>query len=289
MGRIYPHDDYDRPAVPELGRRAPRVGILTLDLSSARDLERIDIGGTALWAIDADSVGTLATVRLNDQFSGGIPVYKGFSIRGVPFSRLYVSNTAQAGATMTLLYCKEAQVQGLQVSNASLGLTEVSGNVTVVQQSNLDFQVDFDKYLMAKQLFVGSVYVFPTATQYAYVQLWNPATSGKNLIVRDCTASSNNAGDSIQLGSAAATIGSLVGGQGENSYIGEAGPDGKLYQDDSAVSDQHSSIFKTWVDVAYRFNQVMGPFFVPPGAGLSFRSSASSKLYCYFRWREETV
>lgn len=65
--------------------------------------QEIDFTGTVLMAIYATINTALIYVRFDSQSAAPIPFYAPLSIRGFPFSKIYLSNpTAQAGQSITL-------------------------------------------------------------------------------------------------------------------------------------------------------------------------------------------
>jgi len=116
--RIFPHGP-DGEAPPEYGRTANIVKTKMIDLTNARPIpERIEIGGSILWAVTATSYGALVNVRLNDEMRDPIPFQMGMYVRGSRFSRIYVSNLAQAGETITFMYASE-DIGNIQIENAA--------------------------------------------------------------------------------------------------------------------------------------------------------------------------
>lgn len=115
MPNVYPVA-FEGQSPEEFGRAASRIGIVTIPLDNARQQQEFTIGGTMLWAINASTIGAQLTVQFQDYTSAEIPYSKGLSIRGVRYSKLYLTNEAQAGEFITLLYAVEAE-GGLQIDN----------------------------------------------------------------------------------------------------------------------------------------------------------------------------
>jgi hypothetical protein len=92
------------------GRRCPMVHSVSIDLSTARTNERDKrIVGNFFWVDDArfgTSQDTTAemTVRLTYPDAGGINCRLGKMIAGVEFDGVYLTNSAQAGKTINILY-----------------------------------------------------------------------------------------------------------------------------------------------------------------------------------------
>lgn len=124
-GRLYP-DNFEGQAPKEFGIGANILKTRTFALDNARDLEQIDIGGSCIWAIAATSLGAEIDVRVNDQLRDPVTFQQGMFIRGIPFSRLYVSHDAQAGETITIFFAKEQDVKNIEVVNPAIAFTEIN-------------------------------------------------------------------------------------------------------------------------------------------------------------------
>ena len=106
-------------APPEFGIDANQVKVITIPLALAQNLQCYEIGGNVLWALAATSLGAQLDVRLNDQLRDPIPVQQGLFFSGIRFSRIYVSNVAQAGETITLLYCTQER-DNIRIENPAM-------------------------------------------------------------------------------------------------------------------------------------------------------------------------
>lgn len=110
---------------PEFGINAPVVHTKQFDLTNARDLVEVPIGGTALWCITASDLNAWIDVRFNDQLRSLVRYQMGLFIRGTAFSRIYVSNDAQAGKTLDLLYVTERDLSRFEISNPAIAYNSV--------------------------------------------------------------------------------------------------------------------------------------------------------------------
>jgi hypothetical protein len=131
-----PDDAYAAP--PEFGIEANILQTTTIYLDAARDLVCMEIGGTCVWVQNASDLGANIDVRVNDQLRDPMNISQGFFIRGIPFSRIYVSNTAQAGKWITLFYTAEQEAKTVEISNPSSQFT----SITVSKASVLDSLAD---------------------------------------------------------------------------------------------------------------------------------------------------
>lgn len=137
--RFYPIDRVSG-ALPEFGIDANSLKTITFDLTDARNLQQYEIGGSVLWAIDSTNASATMQIRLNDQLRDPIPVSIGLFIKGVRFSRIFVSNTAQAGESITLLYCTE-EFNNIAIENPSGAVATVNMSKSNTLQTAADVAV----------------------------------------------------------------------------------------------------------------------------------------------------
>lgn len=134
--RIYPKA-FDGVAQPEYGLNANVIKSKTFDLAVARNMHAVEIGGNLLWTMEATSRTAYIDVRFNDQLRDPVRYRLGLFIRGMPFSRIYVTNAAQAGESLTLFYAVEERGK-IEIENPSLQFTEVDITKSTVLQSATD-------------------------------------------------------------------------------------------------------------------------------------------------------
>lgn len=116
MPRLFPNA-FESDHVARYGQDAPRISIITFDLTTARNKDLVHIAGNFLWAAEASDRNALVRVAFEGQESEtGIPFKYGSLIRGLPYGKVYLTHTAQAGKTITFVYCTESE-GGLQIEN----------------------------------------------------------------------------------------------------------------------------------------------------------------------------
>lgn len=124
MTRIFPRPVRGE-APPEFGLDANAVKTKPINLTTARITpERIEMGGSILWAVAATSLQALVNVYFNDQMRDPVPFQSGMFVRGVEFPRIYITNAAQPGQTITLLYAVEG-LRNIQVENPAASYAQV--------------------------------------------------------------------------------------------------------------------------------------------------------------------
>ena len=92
------------------GVKQPRS--FSIDLTSARNAEPVEIEGTLLNFVKAVSGGALTVdaqvdVAFNESSQDDIPFIPGFGVSGVPFDKVYITNAAQSGVTAYFLYASD--------------------------------------------------------------------------------------------------------------------------------------------------------------------------------------
>ena len=124
-GRIYPRA-FEGQAPREFGQDANILKTRTFNLAAARNLEEIEIGGSCLWALTATSLGASIDIFINDQLRDPITFQQGMFLRGIPFSRVFVSHAAQAGETITIFFAVEQDIRNIEIVNPAIAFTEVN-------------------------------------------------------------------------------------------------------------------------------------------------------------------
>jgi len=130
MGNITPITP-GAQAPREYGLDANVLQTIPFALDAARDKERLEFGGSMIWAYAASSLTAQIDIHINTQQSHPITFQKGMMMRGVPFSRLFITHAAQAGESITLIIAVEGESEikerrRIQVENAAEGYTAVT-------------------------------------------------------------------------------------------------------------------------------------------------------------------
>jgi len=135
--QLFPRS-FEGEAPSEFGRGSNILKTRTYNLDVARDLAEEEIGGTCIWAYTATSLTANIDIRINDQLRDPLTFSQGMFIRGVPFSRLYVSHAAQAGETISIFYAVEQDARMIEIINPSSQFT----NMTFAPATVLDTLAD---------------------------------------------------------------------------------------------------------------------------------------------------
>jgi hypothetical protein len=85
-------------------KRRYTYSTITIDLSVARNNEKIKITGNILWAVSAVVASAVLTVKYNEQLGTGLDFRQGMVVSGPEFDQLFVTNAAQVGASITFYY-----------------------------------------------------------------------------------------------------------------------------------------------------------------------------------------
>ena len=152
------------------GQRIQVYNEIVLDLNIARTNQEHVFTGTYVYASEATDVDSNVSIRFNELFRANIKLVQGRGIR-CPFYRFYLTNTAQAGKSLTLVIgIESADFEIFDVGKA-LGITG-----TVVTRSMFD--------PTGGNTFIGGGFKVNEAAVRAIVQLWNPAASGITAYVK---------------------------------------------------------------------------------------------------------
>lgn len=107
-GTLLPHAT-PVEAPPAYGVDPNRILIVTFPLDDARDIERYFTGAcNFIWALEATSLTASISLRFQSQRqSSVVPFSQGQWIKGIRFDTLFLTNTAQAGASITFFMLRE--------------------------------------------------------------------------------------------------------------------------------------------------------------------------------------
>jgi len=90
--------------IADIKQNQPQIyKTLTLDLSSARSEYEMPISGNYFLIMDASDINTNIDVRFNMITADRINLIKGRGVK-LPFYKIYLSNTAQSGKSITIVY-----------------------------------------------------------------------------------------------------------------------------------------------------------------------------------------
>lgn len=202
-----------------------------------------------------------------------------------------ISTMRQAEASF---FSRPGQFEVFQVQSANAQRVRLfvgSGDAGTRRTAGVVSVVDGEKArTLAGGMFVGGIALAGSAGVSPYAQLWNPAASGKNLIVQQLSLSGSLAGNVYVhwLTAALATDASAVGVH--NKKQGLAVGVGQLRTELKGPGP--ANYFFTLAAAA---NQLVpwtpkGNIVIPPGAGLTVAyMSAASNLFLNAEWFEETI
>ncbi len=142
LRRIYPQS-FEGASPPEFGIDANTVKVRTINLAVAHGTpHRIDMGGNFIWVVNASSLAATCQLFLGDaSLSGsGFPIGQGFFMRGIRFSRVFITNLAQAGESLTLLYGVDMS-DTVSIENPSIAYSSVTTSKATVFDTVADVAV----------------------------------------------------------------------------------------------------------------------------------------------------
>ncbi len=114
---------------------------VTIELDNARNDEFVAVAGKTIYIEDASSDSALASVKLNRIGADSLNLKKGSSIETV-FSGLYLTNTAQAGEWLKVIFGREFKmdsVQGLSQAEAQpiVVITNAAANTNTIPSAQV--------------------------------------------------------------------------------------------------------------------------------------------------------
>lgn len=180
---------------------------------------------------------------------------------------------------------QSAQAQSVRVlyGSGDTGTRRTAGIVQVVDGERARTN--------AGVMFAGTVTNSPVAAQAPRCQLWNPAASGKRLIVSRSVLSTGTAqAVNVTSTNAAETGGNVTAGFAANKLLGGAAPAAELRWGNNAAI-----LGTSMMGLSFTAGQVFdwklsGVIVVPPGMGLVvFGTAVNCTLAANFEWFEEVV
>lgn len=255
---------------------------IDIDLSVARNIAAntqlvIDIAANSLYS-DQNILQGIATVHFQDTNLGSssapVTVNPGF-IAHIPFTRLLIENTAQPGQRLRIFYGVDIDFQP-----GTGGQVTVSGTVAVINGELAKVKAGY--------AMLGGITVAGVAGQYSYAQLWNPAGSGKNLILNKVSMS----GPAGTFGAGRHNVALTIAGPSVQSKLigGSVGVGVMRYQNTPVAIGTDMFFNQIGVSGDAKEFSFSEPLVIPPGNGLHlFAGALASNLYANFQWNEENI
>ena len=250
-----------------------------VSLATARGVGElvIPIQGNTIY-IDQLPTSGYATLYFHTGQKAGTPitVYPGMVLR-FPFSGVMVTNVAQPGATLRIIYGTDLTFDTMPAAPLLGGVPTLNGEKSRVISQNC---------------FCAAVFVAAVAAQSEHAQIYNPAASGKNVFVTrigiGCAGATVNG--SIQVFNS--TLSSLMMTP-RNKYIdGSGAAVAKIYTQNGAyinTAANHLRNAQAASGTTYSaiFDQ---PLCIPQGCGVIAANANQNILTCFdFEWFEEAA
>jgi len=233
------------------------------------------IQGRFLYYESGSAGGADASIKIVITGSDGTEVIlkpgQGFRLADSYTSLTILNNKNQAGI-----------IGNLVIDDGSFFDNRVVGNVEVIDGGKAR--------TMAGGAFMGAASVAPGAGLKAVTQLWNPAGSGKNLIVSQLTANVGNMDGYYFAASQGNTVATIANGQSKK--IGGAAAVGIIQCGPLAAVVTLGipmQSFSLQAQSSYTF-KLTEPIVIPPGYGLvGYPSAANNPAGASFEWYEEGI
>lgn len=130
-------------ALREVQARPQIYKTLTLDLSTARSEIEVPVSGNYLVAYDSSDFSANVNIRFNESYMDALTITKSRGLR-IPFYRVFISNEAQAGKTITLIFgVSDSAIEALaQVEVVMSGAVNLEEAVVEVATGPTLYNVD---------------------------------------------------------------------------------------------------------------------------------------------------
>lgn len=262
------------------------IGIFTLPLA-ANEVREADITGEYFELRNA--LQPVVLIELLDRTGGVIarldnPEQSDF-VRPGRYEKIRITNGAVAQTV------KHFYGTGDAGSRRTSGLVKVEGLVNVAGDVSV---IDGEKTrTLAGGMFGGAPAVAGVAAQYSAVQLWNPAASGKNLIVTQLDIGSDVASNAVVFFKAL-ELPTAYGFAISNKLSGAgAAPVAALKTENSAAAEAYALGILRNLSLAAN-NPILWPIrgalVVRPGYGLNVRQGTlAARVSADFEWFEEPI
>lgn len=111
--------------------------VYTIYLDNARTEHEVKISGNVFWAYKASSLTAVCDLRFNNLQGDRVEISQGLFIAGHKFSSIFITNTAQSGEYIHILYTTDGS-QVIRVFNADLS----AGTVYTISPTTLTTTAD---------------------------------------------------------------------------------------------------------------------------------------------------
>jgi hypothetical protein len=233
----------------------------------ANQAQKLDVKGSFFKMV----TGT-GKVRVTTDKGESIDLLPGQGVWGVDFNWLSVKDRTGANNAGTIL-----------AGSFDYRDDRISGTVDVLDGGKAR--------TLANMAFIGGASCPNGASVYAKTQLWNPAGSGKRLIVSSITVMATVSAGLIQARSSTAKLSVTEATPAPNSKLLGGAPSlvaVMCHEQNAALTDPLLSGATVNVNVPYTM-QFKEPVIVTPGTGLTVNGTINQDLVAYYEYIEEAI
>lgn len=200
------------------------------------------------------------------------PIYAGQGMRKAPFSYLILHDLSGNANSGTLF-----------VSDGDFIDDRITGEVSVIDGEKTR--------TLAGGMFCGAPYQAGAAAKYSVAQLWNPALSGKNIVVRALSLSSSVATSAGIYFSNAALTTDVTATRASNKKAGAPMGQGLVKTDQLVAYPVFQNLYGEYISAnLVQPWAINGALVVTPGYGLNVvNDTANSSLLVNYEWFEEAA
>lgn len=216
---------------------------------------------------------TVTLLQDNQIIGRAVDMLAGDFLEDIEFDAVWITNGAIA------------QEVGWQITGGNAGSTRVMGEVSVINGEL--------NRVKANQCFIGVSASINVAGQCSAGQLWNPAASGKNLVLNKVSVMSGTGGANMAywLNRHNAALTTLMAGMPQSKLIGGAAPVAEIRTAANAamIGAQLAYVGTPGVYESKDF-QLAEPVIVPPGYGFVVQATiVNVASFATFQWNEEAI
>lgn len=228
---------------------------------------RLGLAGDFFRLSDASYPVTVSLVKENRIVGSMANIQSGDYVRDIEFDAVIIKN----GST--------SQIVTVQVAGGGAGSDRIVGEVSVINGEISRVQNG--------QCFIGKCIVSAAAGQYSTAQMWNPAGSGKKIVITKISMASVSVATVISLNADTVILPGGVDGNIMNKNLGGPAAVARILSATLAVINPAPAniyIEQASKTVDYPFAE---PILINPGYGLNINSVAQNNaISCTLQWNE---
>jgi hypothetical protein len=257
---------------------------ISLAIGAAR---MIDVRANYIYFLNGSAGGFDSTIAIRNQSGSDTVLLKPGQAFELPAGQVHerwvISNHAGEAAIVGTLLMGHGKFSDNRIS----GSVEVEGTVAIT--GTVDVVDGGKSRTMANLAFWGASYSTNAAGSYGYVQLLNPAASGKNIVVEQVATGCFTASGAIALGINAVAMTNLKGSPASKKSGGVASVAELRFELNAAILAM-TAIADIYVGIVdLKIIGLSEPIVLTPGYGLLLRGPVNEGITGNFEFYEDAI